>query len=212
MRRLPPRKSGGDGDRGQAHTLEAVIGALLLLTSVLFALQSTAVTPLSASTSSQHIENQQQERAQGLLAAAAENGTLEPAVLYYNATGDRFHAADGDSGEYAGARPNVTFAQMLNRTFTSQGIAYNVNFQYQTVNGTGTSTQQFVYNGVPSDNAVSASWTVALDDSDHLYTAQGSPNSSARIGDSGTDFYIPDTSSDTDLYNVVRVEVIVWRV
>jgi hypothetical protein len=212
MRRLPPRRSSDGADRGQAHTLEAVIGALLLLTSVLFALQSTAVTPLSASTSSQHIENQQQERAQGLLAAAAENETLKPAVLYYNETGERFHGADGDRGEYAGTRPNVTFAQMLNRTFTSQGIAYNVRFEYQTNNGTGTNSQRFIYNGVPSDNAVSASWTTVLDDSDHLYTAGSSPDSSARIGANTTDFYIPDTSPDTDLYNIVRVEVVVWRV
>ena len=206
MRRLPPRKT---GDRGQAHTLEAVIGALLLLTSVLFALQSTAVTPLSASTSSQHIENQQQERAQGLLAAAAENETLEQAVLYYNETAERFHGADGERGEYAGARPNVTFAQMLNRTFTSQGIAYNVNFEYQTANGTGTNTQQFIYNGVPSDNAVSASRMTVIDDDDELYAPDGD-----RSGDdvADMDFYIPDTSSDTDLYNVVRVEVVVWRV
>jgi len=210
MGRLPPRESADGGDRGQAHTLEAVIGALLLLTSVLFALQSTAVTPLSASTSSQHIENQQQERAQGLLAAAAENGTLKPAVLYYNEAGERFHGADGDRGEYTGTRPNVTFAQMLNRTFTSQGIAYNVRFEYQTSNGTGTSTQQFIYNGVPSDNAVSASWTTVLDDSDRLYTAQVEPTG-PRIGDSSTDFYIPN-AYDSDLYNVVRVEVVVWRV
>jgi hypothetical protein len=208
MRRLPPRRSGEDA-RGQAHTLEAVIGALLLLTSVLFALQSTAVTPLSASTSSQHIENQQQERAQGLLASAAENETLRPAVLYYNETGDRFHGADGERGEYAGARPNVTFAQMLNRTFTSQGIAYNVNFEYQTQNGS--SSQRFIYNGVPSDNAVSASWTTVIDDSDHLYAPDGDPTGS-RVGDGGTDIYLPDASPDTDLYNVVRVEVVVWRV
>ena len=211
MRRLPPRES-GDNDRGQAHTLEAVIGSLLLLTSVLFALQSTAVTPLSASTSSQHIENQQQERATGLLAAAAENETLETAILYYNASGEQFHGADGDRGEYTGSRPNVTLGQMLNRTFTSGGIAYNVNFKYQTDDGSATDAQRFVYNGEPSDNAVSASWTVVLDDSDHLYTAQGSQNSSARIGDSSTEFYIPDTSTDTDLYNIVRVEVVVWRV
>ncbi|WP_159904911.1 DUF7288 family protein [Salinirussus salinus] len=212
MRRLPPRESAGGGDRGQAHTLEAVIGALLLLTSVLFALQSTAVTPLSASTSSQHIENQQQERAQGLLAAAAENGTLKPAVLYWNpdvGENGRFHGTDGDNRYYEGTRPNVTFAQMLNRTFTSQGIAYNVNFEYRTQSGTD--TQRFIYNGVPSDNAVSASWTTVLDDSDHLYTAQGKPDSNARIGDDNTDFYIPDTY-DSDLYNVVRVEVVVWRV
>jgi len=204
------RQPGRSDDRGQAHVLEATIASLLLLTSVLFALQSTAVTPLSASTSSQHIENQQEESARGLLAAAAENETLKPAVLYYNESANRFHGADGERGEYAGARPNITFAQTLNRTFTSRGIAYNVRFEYRT--RSGTSSQRFIYNGVPSDNAVFASWTTVLDDSDTLYAASGEPDSSARIGDSGTDFYVPDISNDTDLYNTVKVEVVVWRV
>ncbi len=66
--------------RAQAHTLEAIVSGMLLLASLVFALQMTAVTPLSASTSSQHIENQQQAIGHGVLASAVAEGALKPAV------------------------------------------------------------------------------------------------------------------------------------
>jgi len=59
-------------DRAQAHTLEAFAAAILLVAALTFALQATAVTPLSASTSNQHIENQQRAVATDLLATSAE--------------------------------------------------------------------------------------------------------------------------------------------
>ena len=76
--------------RGQIYTLEAVIAAVLLVSSLVFALQVTAVTPLSASTSNQHIENQQRASASGVLTAAEEAGILQDAVLFWN---------DSDSAE-----------------------------------------------------------------------------------------------------------------
>ena len=78
-------------DRGQAHTVEAFIAALLLVSGLLFAMQATAVTPLSASTSNQHIENQQRALAGDLLSTAAADGSLTEAVLYWNATNRSFH-------------------------------------------------------------------------------------------------------------------------
>ena len=68
-------------DRGQAYTLEAIIASVLLISSLVFALQVTVVTPLSASTSNQHIENQQRASAAGVLTAAQETGALKDAVL-----------------------------------------------------------------------------------------------------------------------------------
>nr|WP_267163201.1 hypothetical protein [Halovenus salina] len=78
-------------DRGQALTLEAVVGAILMLAAIGFALQMTAVTPLSASTSSQHIENQLQSTSEGVLDTAADTGALREAVLYWNETTGEFH-------------------------------------------------------------------------------------------------------------------------
>lgn len=190
--------------RGQAFTLEAFTASLLLIGSIIFALQVTAVTPLTASTSSQHIENQQQQLASGLLDAAVSNESLRESVLHWNESADRFEGSDPDEGYYTTGGPPTAFGAMLNRTFRDRGLAFNVNVWY--VRGSGTLRRERMVNfGTPSDNAVSARRTVVLYDNDTL-TATTSTELSAA-----SSFYASDISSGSGLYNVVRVEVIVWR-
>ncbi|MES3517653.1 MAG: hypothetical protein PPP58_08325, partial [Natronomonas sp.] len=119
-----------DGTRGQAYTLEAVVAAVLLIASLIFALQVTAVTPLSASTSSQHIENQQRGSAAGLLAAADKTvvdestgeTALKTAVL----------AVDAD-GEYDDPNnlPNNEFGEMIGRSLETGGLVVNVDVRHR---------------------------------------------------------------------------------
>ncbi|WP_276272421.1 DUF7288 family protein [Haloarcula litorea] len=193
--------------RGQAHTLEAIVASLVLLTGLIFALQMTAVTPLSASTSSQHIENQQQSVSEGLLATAAERDALEPAILYWNNSTGKYHNASGTGiGVYASTPPNNTFGAMLERVFDERGIAYNVYVRYR--NSTSQKRIIYLYNGRPSDNAVSASQTVTLMDDDHLYDTDGTRNETTLS--TATGFPIPDRGAN--VYNTVRVEVVSWRI
>jgi hypothetical protein len=189
--------------RGQVHTLEAIVAALLLLTSVVFALQMTAVTPLSASTSSQHIENQQQASVEGVLASAAENGSLERSILYWNESG--FLNTTTERYYTRNAPPNE-FGNSLERQFGSRGIAYNVEVHYKTELG-NIKSQQMVYRGAPSDNAVTSSRTVVLTDDTRLYNHTG-----ARPDTNLTESYMDDIAPDGPVYNVVRVEVTVWRI
>ncbi|MBX0284867.1 DUF7288 family protein [Haloarcula salinisoli] len=193
--------------RGQAHTLEATVAGLLMLSSLIFALQMTAVTPLSASTSSQHIENQQGETGQGVLASAAEVGALKPAVLYWNNSSSRYHNA-GVQRFYTSGPPDNRFGAMLERAFNGNGIAYNVYFRFQNADGRPI-TRQYVYSGVPTDNAVTATHTVTLWDDDPLYNADGTP-SSTRLNTENMTYPMPDTGDN--LYNTVRVEVVAWRI
>lgn len=188
-------------DRGQAHTLEAIVAALLLLSSVIFALQITAVTPLSASTSNQHIENQQQASAEGVLSMAAESGALREAVLYWNASGERFHGGIAN-GYYTDTMP-TEFGRILERSFGERGIAYNV---YITSFGT-TEREEMIYHGEPSDNAVTARRTVVLSDDTRLLQ----PDFTKGRTLNGTNFYVPDIS-EQGYYNSIRVEVVVWRI
>jgi hypothetical protein len=202
--------------RAQAHALEGTIAALLLLSSLVFALQATGVTPLSASTSSQHIENQERALADGVLSLAAENGSLRRAVLYWDDTASPggFHATGGDyyRGDH-GLPPTGTstvdleFADSLSEAFSRRAIAYNVYFVHQT--DSGTERLRFVYRGEPSDNAVSVSRTVTLYDDSRLTAADGTATTTTLSGASS--FYAEDVSSGSDVYNVVRVEVVVWR-
>lgn len=210
------RSSGADAtrDRGQAYTLEAVIAGLLLLASVGFALQMTAVTPLSASTSSQHVENQLQGTAEGILAAAANDGELKDAVLDWNETGVKFHNASED-GYHTSSPPKNEFGRMLNRSFDSNRIAYNVYVEYQTEGGK-VKRQRMVYNGEPSDHAVSASHLVTLVEDDHLRNHTGLPDWNHTVNDTSppaANFYVDNAfPNDSGLYNLVRVEVVAWRI
>ena len=204
-------------DRAQAHTLEAFAAAAVLLASVGFALQVTAVTPLTASTSSQHIENQQGAVAAGVLAAAEENGTLRETVLYWNASGRQFWNADFH-GRYVGGGPPTAFGETLNRTFLDRGIAVNVHVAYVQSDG-NRRRHRLAYLGQPTEHAVTASRTVTLYDDDRLYRTNASTGVTEPYGGTLTEvaaapdegFYVPDVDPDGGVYNVVEVEVTVWR-
>jgi len=200
-------------DRAQAHTLEAVVAAILLLAGVAFALQATAVTPLTTSTSNQHLENQLQSTSQGVLAATAESGDLKRALLYWDENESEFHNADNE-GFYTTSNSETNFTSALNRTFGPSNVAYNVNIIYHTSNGE-TAEQRLVRQGQPSDNAVAASRTVTLVDSDKLIAANGT-QLNTPISAINTSFYAPDTGNVTSgnraHYNHVRVEVVTWRI
>jgi hypothetical protein len=198
--------------RGQAHTLEGIIGALILVSSLVFAMQVTAVTPLSASTSSQHIENQQQAVAEGVLAVADSNGTLTTATLYWDESENTFHGLGGE--EFYTNDDEVdsfTLGELLNESFGSRGVAFNVNLIYQTSSGDRRS-RWMVYRGAPSDNAVTTIRSVTLYDDDRLRESDGS-NSSTTVKSAASSggFYARDASPGSSLFNVIRVEVTVWR-
>lgn len=191
-------------DRGQALTLEAVTAAILMLLAVAFALQMTAVTPLSASTSSQHLENQLQKSGDGMLAASQVDDSLDRAVLDWDQTEEAFEGADSQVGYYRSGPPDNDFGDVLRETYGDRNIAFNVVVHYHTVDGT-IESQQMVDQGDPSDHAVSASRTVALSEEDTLTDGTELQNA---------DFYAPDVDIDGDrsLYNLLRVEVVAWRI
>lgn len=195
--------------RGQALSLEGISAAIILLAAVGFALQVTAVTPLSPSTSSQHVENQIESTADGALDSAAERGTLAESVLSWDDGQGAFHNATEGVSHYQGAPPGVlALSETLNRTFGDRNIAYNIYIDYHTDDGM--ETQRLVEQGRPSDHAVSASRTIVVHESDHLVAADGSEGS--RLGALSTNFYAPNINSSQNLYNVFHVEVVAWRI
>ncbi|WP_101296509.1 DUF7288 family protein [Halegenticoccus soli] len=194
--------------RAQAHTLEAITAAALLLASVVFALQVTAVTPLTASTSSQHIENQHGALAEGVLLAAEENGTLKPTLLYGSSAGT-YHGTNY-RGAYTHGGPPTDFGRALNGTFGDAGVAFNVNVHYLEDAGGTVETRRMVYFGQPSDHAVSATRTVTLYDDDVRYDESERPTTTTLAAMDG--FYAAsDTAPNSPVFNVVAVEVVVWR-
>lgn len=193
-----------DGSRGQAYTLEAVAAAMLLLASLLFALQVTAVTPLTGSTSSQHIENQQARIADGVLAAESENGTIVPTLLYWNESGSRFYNTSG--GVYTSGGPPTVFGSVLNQTLGDRNIVFDLSVYYIGPDG-GREKRAIVDLGEPSDHASRASRTFTLYDDDSILAPNGT-----ELGPlADTQYFAPDAAPNTRVYNVVEMEVIVWR-
>jgi len=204
---MPGRRTIDAGrDRGQAHTLEGVTASLLLLTGLMFALQVTAVTPLSASTSNQHIENQQRATASGVLDTAANEGSLRTAVLFWEGSTSGFWHTSQFSYYTAGGPPN-RFGELLNRSFDDSGVAFNVRVVSLSSSGDRRS-QRMVYRGEPSDNAVTATRTVTLYDDDLLYDHESAETDTNVTTAS---FYADDAAPNSGIYNVVEVEVTAWR-
>ncbi|QKG93883.1 hypothetical protein EXE43_11580 [Halorubrum sp. SS5] len=190
-------------DRGQAHTLEAFTAALLLVAGLVFATQATAVTPLSASTSNQHVENQAAIAAQDVLTTAEASGELRAALLYYD---DGFVGADD---EYYTGLPNASHPLhgQLREAFDNRRIAFDVDVYYPAADGEGLDRTRMIDMGSPSDNAATASTRVALygddrfGDSDQYVLADDGP---------GGYFAAPVGAGDT-LYTVVEVRITAWQ-
>ncbi len=193
--------------KGQAYTLEAFIAALLLVSSLAFALQVTAVTPLSASTANQHIENQQRASAAGTLVAAAEQDVLKDAVLYWNTSEEEFHDATR-LDYYTNQYPPNEFGAILNRSFAGRGLAVNLVIHTED----DSQPQRVVFHGEPSDNAGSATRTVVLYDDDRVrYANESHGPTLADVAASDGEFYTSDAHPSSQVYNVIEIEVVIWR-
>jgi hypothetical protein len=200
-------------DDGQAHTLEAVSASILVLSGLVFAMQITAVTPLSASTSSQHIENQQAATAEGVLSAALSEGAVTRAITNWDENNEEFFDAD-DSPYFTndGSVEGFRFGEMLVDAFDRRGVTFNVLLSYRTAGSR--ERIRLVYRGEPSDNAVRESRTVTIFDDTPIHE---DVDGDGRLEETGTavsdanTFWTADASPSTGVYNVVRVEVVVWR-
>ncbi len=198
--------------RAQAHTLEGVVAGILLISALVFAYQVTAVTPLSGSTSSQHIENQQRATAEGVLRTAEESGALRSAVLFWDATDMKFRGADNGQHYTNTETPPNRFLDVLSRAFEDRGVSVNVHVVYVDENGRR-QRQRMVYRGEPSDNAATATTALTLYDDDVL---RDDPDGDGVADPTGSElasssFYAPDAGTSSGVYNVVVVEVTVWR-
>ena len=194
-------------DRGQAHTLEAFTAALLLVTGLIFATQATAVTPLSASTSNQHVENQAGIAAQDLLSTTDASGDLEAALLYYD-NGSFVGATNGEG--YAGMPPKShPLHDPLTETFGDRQIAFDIDVYYPEDGGNETGDVSMVDMGSPTDNAATASVRVALYGDDRF----GADDQHVLFEDGpGRGYFADPADGDGEvLYTVVEVRITAWQ-
>lgn len=194
-------------DRGQIHTLEAFIVALMLVGGLLFATQATAVTPLSASTSNQHIENQHQAITSDFLSTTHSDGSLQSGLTYWDTESASFYGTEDDLEYYTQVPPEGNpLHDSFQIALIDRNLAVNVDIIYRTTSGEFES-QEMVQMGRPTENAVTSTRTVVLYGDMEF---SGGPSAGSQIG--GPDsLYAPDLEDDSNLYNVVEVRITVWR-
>lgn len=207
MTMRPTRPNRRDGTRGQAFTLEAIVAAVVVLAALLFALEVSGVTASTGSTAGGEAVSQGERLAAGALDAAVANATLGPTLRYWDPDEAAFHRTGLGETYYSDAPPTA-LGRDLEATLGRGNLAYNVELHYVEPDGS-LGRQVLVRNGVPSDDAARATRTVTLYDDDQLLNADGTASNATL---DGATFYVPDRYPDDPLYNVVRVEVVVWRV
>ncbi len=190
-------------EKAQMHTLEGVAAATIMLLVIVYAIDATSMTPLTSSTANVHAEAELQVLGQDILSALdyAEPGyssKLKYDVL--NWTGDEYIWTATNYTQLKAGQINQSnnlinnLTGILKDALVKQGIAHNVALTFLADNGSSFSSKNMIYNGNPSDNAVIVSRKIVLQDSDN--PAGGT---------------IKDIDPSTNLYNVVDVKLILWR-
>ena len=196
-------------DRGQTFTLEAFVAAILLVATVGFALQAVAVSSNTASAGETELKNQHVGLAEGILSEAASNGSLQTTVLYWDNSTKAFYNADSDDYYTSQLPPTpdgTALGDALEQTFGDRQVRYNVNLHYQDSAG-DRQTQKLIESGTPNDDAVRVVETVTLYDDTVLVDENEDPTEMSLAD--ADDFYAEDVS-EGPLYNVIRVEVVLW--
>lgn len=189
-------------DRGQAYTLEGVLGAILVVTAVVYGLQAIDTRAWQSQTDQN--TQQLQNRAGDLLTVAGESGALREATLCYR---DSRRISGSDSPNQRGA-----FEDMLNQTFDSRGDQYNLYFSWWNRTDERETT---IASSLTADNAdraalsvATASTTVTLTDDMRQRIGNDCSSRGPKIENSDG-FYIQKNVEST-VYNVVEVRLVVW--
>lgn len=202
-------------DRGQAYTLEGIIGAMVVLMAVLFALQSAVITPTTGGLNDRTVQAQVQQEVQDALVVAANNESENLSYMIRHWDGDGgFEDASGpqledenhstyETGEDGNFTTKFTLGEILYERFGENGQNYNVEAHYE--DGDANRTHKtLVYQGSPPSGAVTASYTVTL------YSEQETTGDDEEELQNVDQETIPDRNTGSPVYNVVEIRVIVW--
>jgi hypothetical protein len=204
-------------DRGQVYTLEGVVAALLVVSAMLLALQSVALSPTTTGTVDAEARQQLHAQTSDLLVAAHERELLAQTLRNWNTTGRVFYDQESNTTRgfgYGPEDPPGEFGGMLEQTFEQRAYSFNVYVEHL-ADGDGAKVEQtpLVVRGEPTANAVESSITVTLYDSNRVVNLadDGKVVTEGKRLDalSDSEFYADDIDPGP-MYNVFRIRVVVW--
>ncbi|WP_136717833.1 DUF7288 family protein [Halorientalis salina] len=206
-------------ERAQAFTLEGLIGTVVILTAVLFTLQSVVITPTTGGSVNPERRAQLEAEADDVLTLAGQNNEenvseLSEYIRYWDPDARTFEGASNERVGYGSKTPPGKFGRLLNQTFTLRDRTYNIELRYRMPNDAGeTETIPMVYRGQPSDDAVTSTYIVTLYDNQTLTSPGEGRVELWRYGTTETSregYYPIPNAIDGPVYNVVEVRLTVW--
>lgn len=188
-------------EKAQLHTLEGVTASVIILLVIIYAIDATSLTPLTSSTANVHVEAELHALGQDILnsldyAEPGYNSKLKDDIATWNGSEYVWNGTDYKEKGNATGQNNLTnnLTEVLSDTLVRRGITHDVELTFLADNGTSYSLKM-IYNGDPSNNAVIVSRKIVLHDGD--IKSEGNP--------------IMDIDPSTNLYNIVDVKLILWR-
>lgn len=186
-------------NRGQAYTLEGIIGAIVIASALVIGLQAVDPAPWTQTdpTNPEELRTQSQD----LVDAASDSGALHTAIRCSN---------DGTPPSSEAFMEGTGLANLTANALATDNYRISV----ESVDpSTGDRQEWVIVAGQPGRTSATVTRQVAIFDSDAVLTYDGDecdqPTLDAgTLGDSG-EFYIDDHHSGV-LYAVVTVRVIVW--
>lgn len=192
-------------DTGQMHTLEAVMAAIIMVSVVVFAVQATSLTPLTSSTANTHIETQLQTMGYDIMDSLdhseyGHESRLKTDLLNWSGNVYIWNGSSYVAKSNQSKQLNSSTSKMLENILVKRGIAHNIHFIYIEDDGERIRSP-YIYNGEPSDNAVIVSRKIVISNPDISDISKFS----SKTG-------INDFNNSTDFYNIVDIQLTLWRI
>lgn len=186
----------GNEVKAQTFTFEAVMALIILTLVIILIVLAIPLTPLTSSAANVQVENALESYGVDVLnvicykSPAEDYSPMKEALLFWN--GETMYGGIYDY-PYSARLKNI-----ISETFEKEGIAYNIEIGYFEPVTMSFKTVYFVWNGYPSDNAVTVSKVITLYDTDPA-------NQGIKV------FTFDIDGNASDLYNVVEVRLTIWR-
>ena len=189
-------------DKGQVHTLEGFTAAFIVIFALLYGIQAIAITPTSSSTASQEVELYNHKIAGDVLDMSEANGDLKDAVLNWQNSTVGFNGSGESIQYYSGISASNSVPGDFGETLSAldkRGLVYNVDILCDG------NTVPFINNGEESLHTVTASTTLQLQDYNEMANGDELEDGDYLAGNCG------NVDEDSNLYNIIEVEMTVWR-
>jgi len=211
-----------DDDRGQAYTLEGIIGAMILLTAVLMALNSAVLLPSTSGTIDRGVQSDVGQQATDILRLADEDGNLSATLRCWDTDDASFYGATSPDGTYGYSNPmNNSLGTMLNETFSGRYNSYSLRANYRPTDADDVTGEEvtIVEQGNALRKSITVTHTVTLYDNQTLTDCRAGSDEASDTelwelseDEDDSDYYpIPNAAPESQIYNVVEVRLtIIW--